>query len=339
LNRSRSTTLIFVFSLYLLAACGDDSNPVTDGGGEHRDLTICFTDSAGLSVIEPDTAGRRLLILGDSLTSPRWSPNKALIAFERERNGPLGNQLRIVDSAGSAPVTLTSGILEFSGDPWSPDGMRLAVIDREYGLNIVTPSGPPPAFVLPDIAEAVFLSDSELVCARIVAGDEDRTEIVRFDLADSSITLLASDSAGTDYSPRLSHVGRKVAFARSEHGHFDSENEVWVLNADGTGQKRVAGIAQGLPGGRIRNLQFSDDGGSLALIADADQQTTIFVVRLGKLTVTDLHVNASDVSGAMSWSPDGKSIVFGGRDGGLAIVNVNDQSVAALSAAGSDTDW
>src|SRR5512139_519215 len=95
---SRSVVLACISSLVLLTGCGDDDNPVRDGGDERLDPTICVTNSEGLMVIEADSSAARILIAGDSLANPHWSPAKTTIAFVRRREIPLGNQLRAVDS-------------------------------------------------------------------------------------------------------------------------------------------------------------------------------------------------------------------------------------------------
>jgi Tol biopolymer transport system component len=96
-----------------------------------------------------------------------------------------------------------------------------------------------------------------------------------------------------DGEPQLSSDGRRVAFVRG-HGVYLESPSVYVMNADGTGQRRLG------PGGRPR---WSPEGSRVAYVQDRaiPQNDRIFVVD-GSGGGTHPVTNGE----APTWSPDGR---------------------------------
>lgn len=75
-------------------------------------------------------SGPRRLTRGFRDTAPQYSPDGRLLAFLRAEPGKPA-QLQVMDAAGGEPVAVTDRRLGVSEFTWSPDGSRLAFVSRE----------------------------------------------------------------------------------------------------------------------------------------------------------------------------------------------------------------
>ena len=85
-------------------------------------------------------AERRLEVGALTATSPAFSPDGALVAFEGYEPGVTAiADVYVVPAAGGVPVKLTSGQRYSAGPAWSPDGTTLYFVsNRVSGYNIWT---------------------------------------------------------------------------------------------------------------------------------------------------------------------------------------------------------
>lgn len=91
---------------------------------------------------------------------------------------------------------------------------------------------------------------------------------------------------------------------------YISSNEIYVMNADGSGQMRLTNNSA-----RERWPVWSPDGKKIAFESDRDGNWEIYVMNAdgtGQVNLT----NNSDVDYDPSWSPDGKKIAFWSTRGG-----------------------
>ena len=105
-----------------------------------------------------------------------------------------------------------------------------------------------------------------------------------------------------DWAPQLSLVGRtgKIAFVSTRDGN----PEIYVVNANGSGLKRVTNN----PGGDY-DPAWSPDGKQIAFHSDRDANGEIYVINVDGTGETRL-TNHPDGDYAPSWSPDGTKIAF-----------------------------
>jgi Tol biopolymer transport system component len=156
--------------------------------------------------------------------------------------------------------------------------------------------------------------------------------------ADGTDLTRLTHSPGPDFDPSWSPDGTQIAFRSERSG----EPEIWVMNADGTGQHR---LTRGL------SPAWSPDGLRIAYASPGD-----IPCPPGRgLRCTGISIMNADGSGQHrlpntdggeypSWSPDGKRIAFNSNLSGdhlMYIVDVDGSHVVDLSRVGEgwQVDW
>ena len=140
--------------------------------------------------------------------------------------------------------------------------------------------------------------------------------------------LLALAADQPAWSPRR----RRIAFAGTGYGGRASG--IWVMNADGSGKRRLTRRAgDGEP-------TWSPDGRRIAFRGEGD----LWVVSASGGPVRRLFGGRSTNEGSPDWSPDGKWIAFDGDRGGefqIWLLNVKTGGVRRLTrgARSVDPDW
>jgi len=302
-----------VVALVMLAAAALVIVGTASAFGTVRDLflgttegsRIAFTSSRnggfGLYVMNADGSQQRRLASAPWGNSPAWSPDGQRIAFASGglcildfhfvggRNADSGDvDISVANADGSGLRRLTRGPAVDCAPAWSPDGRKIA-FQRT-----------------------------------LVRTEEDRVVGVDFDVyvinADGSEERnLTGDglSAGGPAGPIWSPDGRKIAFWSGRDGN----DGVYVMNADGSGQRLVAR--------NVGHLAWSPDGRKILVMRGGQQgppATNAYAVVAnadgsGLRTLTRI----AGANGALaSWSPDGRRIVFvSKRDGNLEIYVIN----------------
>jgi len=143
--------------------------------------------------------------------------------------------------------------------------------------------------------------------------------------ADGTDLTRLTHSPGPDFDPSWSPDGTKIAFRSERSG----EPELWVMNADGTGQRR---LAAGL------SPAWSPDGSLIAFSGRAG----LSVIRpdgTGRRVLP--HTEGGEYP---SWSPDGSRIAFNSNltgDHVMYIAQADGSKVVDLSRVGEgwQVDW
>ena len=109
-------------------------------------------------------------------------------------------------------------------------------------------------------------------------------------------------------------VPGRIAF----HSDRDGNQEIYVVNADGSGITRLTTNSN-----RDENPSLSPDGRRVAFVSNRDGNEEIFAMRADGLGVSRLTDNPAR-DGGPSWSPDGRRIAFhSNRDGNYEIYVMN----------------
>jgi Tol biopolymer transport system component len=192
-----------------------DGATIVFGGTEGSDpnVEVYAVDAAtggGLVALTTCSNGKA----GCANDLPKWSPNGKQIVFihqddsDADENG-INQQVWVMNADGSHARALTTG-----SDPkdqlaaWSPDGTSIAYASGT-GDN-----------------EGVWVMDADGANARQISGCK------------------AADprpcAAGSDFGPVWSPDGSSIAFLRAYSGIGKDDRPVFVMRADGTGQRRVS---------------------------------------------------------------------------------------------------
>lgn len=137
-----------------------------------------------------------------------------------------------------------------------------------------------------------------------------------------------------------SRDGRRLAFDTATNGRGLSVSvSVYVMNANGSGKRRVASWEQGYISGWGESLAWSPDGTRLALA----RRGSLYVFALKTGGMRRLTAPASGADLDPSWSPDGSRIAFAHAPGCGSIcplqpyiVNVDGRGLRPLSALYGD---
>ncbi len=228
------------------------------------------------------------------------------------------------------------------GATWSPDGRRIAFTawngrqTRIYAVTVadctVEPLGP---------SNDVNVGSVDWSSTNLLAFDGTAP-----DGTDEGIYTMAADggrvrrvTGGPVRFPEWSPDGTRIAFVRGGYAEAtdddpepaDANRNVWVVNDDGSGLRRVT------DGRWHGSADWSPDGQRLVSDADAG------VIELG-VDGSDRRVLLEGDYGEPSWSPDGNALVLTGQGLGLAAegqppVELLDTPVPFSPEWSPDGDW
>lgn len=152
----------------------------------------------------------------------------------------------------------------------------------------------------------------------------------------------------SDLTPRWSPNGKLIAFAsdRARPG----EHELWLVNADGTGPRRLVGtVAHPTRQDTQLSPTWSPDGRRLIFsMTVADGNPELFVVRvdgtgLRRLTVTRGSTEVLGDDTMPDWSSDGRSVVFvsnrEGRSSDLWMMRPSGAMQRPVARRATTDDW
>jgi TolB protein len=234
---------------------------ITQGPGVHThpalssEGRVAFLKSVGgvtrVFVTGPMGAEPRRLNTGDRMEfGPSWSPDGRSLAYYSADPSQPGTELRIVDLASGAAVTVRAAGSEMGPHPvtWSADGSKLAFLAhdakgqkqvhvvRRDGTGLSNVSGSysdrnkGSAEISPDGSKVVFTADAR-----------QRRPIVLVDLASGKATELTPQPEAAYEIARWSPDGRQLAVVRVAQFELpDARNDIFVMNADGSGLRNLS---------------------------------------------------------------------------------------------------
>jgi dipeptidyl aminopeptidase/acylaminoacyl peptidase len=225
------------------------------GGGQPARLTEGARGSG-----DPRTAADR---------SPRWSPNGKWIVFETGRRG--NGDLAVVSADGLTTSLLTSGPADEGGPEWSPDGTKIAYVERSpeyFSGRVRLADFDVNTGRFKDVAKVLYESPQDRGggwSIRRVSWSPDGKSLalVLQETGWDKLYLLPvnggkpraiTDGESEDDSPVFSPDGRWLAFV-SNRGRRE-ERHVWIVSADGGAARRLTNA----PASVESNPQWSPDG-------------------------------------------------------------------------------
>jgi len=148
----------------------------------------------------PEAATQLTQLRGNSLKSPRWSPDGARIAFASDDDGDL--DIYVIASSGGEPVRLTANPGIDTDPAWSPDGTRIAYASDQNSPAIGDYAGSVEIFVMND---------------------------------DGTNPVQLTDAENDSFSPVWSPDGQWIVFISNR----SIDNDVYIMEANGEGEMLV----------------------------------------------------------------------------------------------------
>ncbi len=247
--------------LYSMKSDGSDERRVTDlksidiapdCGRNTEAVLFLFLSSenspAGISLIRPDGAARRALPTDKDVRWPRLSPDGKRVVFTA-KNDAGASTIFTMNIDGAVVRPFPSG-LEQAWDPaWAPDGRQLAFaaypddfkhLDTMMSEVFVSDSDGQHRRLLARVPGLLQLPrwsfDGKYLAYQTHAGGSDANVVV-IDVASGEVkTVTHHDRPYLDEAPAWLPDGR-LLFQSNRTGRF----EVWVMNADGSGQRQLTG--------------------------------------------------------------------------------------------------
>jgi TolB protein len=245
------------YQLFIVRADGGCLRQVTSGAAD--DLfpsfgpggTIAFERASSLRIHRLTNCDDWAVGVGTlAATSPAFSPDGRLLAFEGRVPGSTEPDVYVVPIAGGDPVRLTDDPASDAGPAWSPNGATIYFVSTRsgaYEVWAVPAAGGAAARVTTGSRivgkPAVSPDGAALYFGRTVAGASDTTEVVRYDLATGATAVVSSQQ---DSEPAVSPRGDRLAVRSYRSGHPD----LWVVGAqDGSSAVQITGdsASDGLP--------------------------------------------------------------------------------------------
>jgi Tol biopolymer transport system component len=249
------------------------------------------------------------------------------IVFARAPATNAFSNLCLVDTDGSIRRVVHGGIA--NTPVWSPDGSRIAFQRAHEGesssLYVANADGSDERFVPGGVSGTVDWSPDS---RRLAVVDGGRIFVTTGDLRARAVLVDARPEHASD--PRWSPDGTRVVFALGRDG---AHADVYVVNADGTGRKRLTRLPRGA--GFPDSPVWSPDGRKIAFVLPGSLQ--VMNADGSERRVLTRFPNGIFPS-SPAWSPDGHTIAFArlklGRDrkgSGLYVVDVDRGDVHRLT--------
>ena len=283
-----------------------------------------------------------LLGLGAALPAQAQVPGKnGLITFASSRDG--NSEIYISTRTGVTTARLTNNSAADTDPAFSPDGSKIAFVsDRDGGdreIYVMNADGTDQTRITnhagDDMDPAWSPDGTKLAIRRSEAGNN---EVFLIDAADGGNPVNLTNNAQSDFLPEFSPNGQKVAFQRysGSGSGVGLCNEVYLMNADGSGQVNLTNNSGSINDGRP---SFSPDGTKVAFDSNRnDSRFELYTMDPDGTNVTRLTNDASAKQNA-AFSPDGTKIAFG-NGAGIGIVSAAGGATSMISTASdSNPNW
>ncbi len=230
---------------------------VAAGGGQPVRLTEGVRGAG-----DPRTAADR---------APRWSPKGNWVLFETGRRG--NGDLAVVSADGLTTSLLTSSPADEGSPAWSPDGSRIAYVERsteffsgrvriaDFDSNTgrfkdaarVLYTAPPDRGGGWSVRRVTWSPDGKSIALVLQASGWDKIYLIPANGGGKPVPVTEGESE--DENPVFSPDGKSLAFVSNRHG--SEERHVWLVSSEGGKPRRLlANAAAGFEG----NPQWSPDG-------------------------------------------------------------------------------
>ena len=274
-----------------------------------------------------------LLVVFPSLVNGCADSVQGKIAFISDRDEPWSDYaIHVMNTDGSNPIRIGSWYgygpgIDFR---WSPDGKRIAFIDRDGWLCLADADGGNPS----KLAELPSFTISWSPDGRKIAAGCLDLDIYIVDTDTGETQNLTNSPDDMEGLPSWSPDSQKIAFAVYDPPYFD----ISLMDADGTNETKLAserGICDDLTwvpgGGKVSYTWYSED---IQMPEGICRDICVVDTSDGsRINLTDSPEYDDRYS---SWSPDGTKIAFSSRrqvnDTQIYVMNIDGSRLSQLTA-------
>ena len=370
----RRTALVAAIVVALLTACSDDDSPTApevpdvleldqeasaptaslaaNGKIAFRSDRIHFTNWEIYVMNADGSAQTRVTNSSGTDAEPAWSPDGAKLAFYREVNfSPDIFSMTFGDAAPATNLTNTANVWDWH-PAWKPDGSAIAftrINGSNWGVYTMSAANGSGQTRISSQLAFEFMpawspDGSKLaVTCRAGGATEGSKDICVMNADGTGVVNLIPLAGQEDFDPAWSPDGSKIAFTSNRDGG-NSNYEIYVMNADGSNQRRLTFSDPAAPAWD-HEPTWSPDGTKIAFSSARDGNYEIYVMNADGSGQTNL-TNSPGNDDQPSWQavgstppppPPPANQAPNGTIGSPA-ANVTIQVGQSVSFAGSGTD-
>lgn len=291
-----------------LKATGTPTPPVIVTKGAELKIPgkIAFARSGNLWLMEQGVT--RQLTSGGKDSQPAWSPDGTVIAYVKREQSYSEINLIVVGTGDFKALTnnKASRSVWVFRPTWTPDAKQIAYISDanswDTGVYLMNADGRGARRLTQGEGDGgadspTWAPDGKSLALAAFRGGSQ--QVWNFNLTNSRWTQL-TQTFERAYDPKWSPAEDKIAFA----GVQDKKTDIYIMNLDGTGQRRLTND------GSARAPSWSPDGQFLAWIAEKNGSFDIYAAAVERGAEGELTLGQSarltsnfdvDATGGLSW--------------------------------------